>query len=227
MPLDRLSPGFYNKDVMKKLSNQNCTDFTRALASTEPVPGGGGAAALCGALAASLCAMAGGITAGRKKYAERAEALKPVVRRCEELRLELLALIDLDAEGFLPLSRAYSLPKDAPGREQALSEASLAACAAPLAMLEACGETAELLEQAEKLCSPLLLSDVGCGAALCRAAMECAAMNVFVNTGGRKDEPRARELSRHASELLGLWLPRMDDLAARVRTGLEEGWQNS
>lgn len=159
------------------------SDFTAQLASAQPAPGGGGAAALTGALAASLTAMAANVTAANPRYAERSDALRSLIGACETQRTTLLALIEADAAGFLPLQKAYAIPKTDPDRAAKLAAAAQTACLAPLAMLEHCVQTALLLTAALETASPLLRSDVGCAAALCRAAAEAAAMNVFVNTG--------------------------------------------
>ena len=159
------------------------SDFTAQLASAQPAPGGGGAAALTGALAASLTAMAANVTAANPRYAERSDALRSLIDACETQRTTLLALIEADAAGFLPLQKAYAIPRTDPDRAAKLAAAAQTACLAPLAMLEHCMQTALLLTAALETASPLLRSDVGCAAALCRAAAEGAAMNVFVNTG--------------------------------------------
>lgn len=159
------------------------SDFTAQLASAQPAPGGGGAAALTGALAASLTAMAANVTAANPRYAERSDALRSLIDACETQRTTLLALIEADAAGFLPLQKAYAIPRTDPDRAAKLAAAAQTACLAPLAMLEHCVQTALLLTAALETASPLLRSDVGCAAALCRAAAEAAAMNVFVNTG--------------------------------------------
>lgn len=159
------------------------SDFTAQLASAQPAPGGGGAAALTGALAASLTAMAANVTAANPRYAERSDALRSLIDACETQRTTLLALIEADAAGFLPLQKAYAIPRTDPDRAAKLAAAAQTACLAPLAMLEHCMQTALLLTAALETASPLLRSDIGCAAALCRAAAEAAAMNVFVNTG--------------------------------------------
>jgi len=159
------------------------SDFTAQLSSAQPAPGGGGAAALTGALAASLTAMAANVTAANPRYAERSDALRSLIDACETQRTTLLALIEADAAGFLPLQKAYAIPRTDPDRAAKLAAAAQTACLAPLAMLEHCVQTALLLTAALETASPLLRSDVGCAAALCRAAAEAAAMNVFVNTG--------------------------------------------
>ena len=200
----------------------SCEDFACALASTAPVPGGGGAAALCGALAAALCAMAARLTAGRKKYIDRVARLDAIALRADELRLRLLALIDEDAEGFAPLAAAYSLPKDDPKSRDTLRAAVLNACEAPAEMLRCAAAALELLEQARLLASPLLLSDVGCGAALARACVECAAMNVFVNTQMLPGDPESEYRKEEALRLRAEFLPRAEAVAEAVTARLTE-----
>ena len=114
------------------------------------------------------------------------------------LRTTLLALIDADAAGFLPLQRAYAIPKDDPGRAARLADAAHTACLAPLAMLEHCEQVALLLPAALSTASPLLRSDVGCAAALCSAAAEAAELNVLVNTGLLAPDDRAATEARAA-----------------------------
>lgn len=172
------------------------SDFTAQLASAQPAPGGGGAAALTGALAASLTAMAANVTAANPRYAERSDALCSLIDACETQRTTLLALIEADAAGFLPLQKAYAIPRTDPDRAAKLAAAAQTACLAPLAMLEHCMQTALLLTAALETASPLLRSDVGCAAALCRAAAEAAAMNVFVNTGLLAPDERAATEAR-------------------------------
>ena len=162
--------------------DESLLTFTEALASSAPTPGGGGAAALMGSLAASLGAMAARLSAGKKVCAENAGALDGITADCEALRLDFLRQIDADAAAFLPLAAAYRIPREEPNRAETLRRASLDACAAAAEMLHLCTRTAELLTRLKAMASRLLLSDVGCAAAACRAALLCAAYNVFVNT---------------------------------------------
>ena len=140
--------------------------------------------------------MAANVTAANPRYAERADALAALAAACETQRRALLALIDADAAGFLPLQRAYAIPKTDPDRAAQLAAAARTACQAPLAMLEHCAQTALLLPAALETASPLLRSDVGCAAALCRAAAEAAAMNVLVNTDLLAPDDRAETETR-------------------------------
>ena len=173
-----------------RMPDQTLSEFTAQLASAQPAPGGGGAAALTGALAASLAAMAANVTAANPRYADRTDALTTLAAACDAQRAALLALIDADAAGFLPLQRAYAIPKTDPDRATRLAAAARTACQAPLAMLEHCAQAALLLPAALETASPLLRSDVGC------AAAEAAAMNVLVNTGLLAPDDRAETETR-------------------------------
>ena len=203
-----------------KLSGKSCEVFTDELASTAPVPGGGSVTALLGALSAALCAMAAKLSCTRAKEPSVREALAEAGERAERLRRRQLEEIDADAEAFLPLAGAYALPKDTPGRAETLLRLSLRASEVPLEMLRLCGDTVQLLEQLQVSASSLLLSDVGCAAAVCRAAVDCAAMNVFVNTRAYRSEPRAREYEREAQALHEALSRRADAVARAVREGL-------
>ena len=201
---------------MNKLSEQSCKDFAALLSSKAPVPGGGGAAALAGALGVALCSMVGNFTTGKKKYAAYEEDVQRMLQEGEVLRGRLLALVDADAEAFEPLSQAYAIPKDDPSRATVLEEATLNACKAPLEMVVCCGEALMLLEEMLEKGSRLLLSDVGCGALLCKAAMESAALNVFVNTGSLADRTVAAEMERQVDAALEQYLPVADRIAKAV-----------
>ena len=177
-------------------------------------------AALLGALSASLCAMAAKLSGPRAKDPEVAAALADAAERAEELRLGQLALIDADAEAFIPLYLAYSLPKDAPGRAETLRRLSMHASETPLAMLRLCGDVTLLLEMLLDSAGKLLISDVGCAAAVCRAAADCAEMNVLVNTGPYRDDPLARAIEEEAKTLHGDLASRAGAVAKAVRERL-------
>ena len=204
-------------------SSASCENFTELLASTEAVPGGGGAAAFCGALGVSLCSMAAGLTAGKKKFAEYKEELDCIIAECEALRKEFLYLIDADAQGFAPLAAAYSLPKDAPSYAETMRSATLNALAAPFEMMKCCCKALDLIEKlCDGRCSALLISDAGCAASLCRAALQCAAMNVFVNTKTLRGDAEADGIEADAKRMLAEFLPRAEKLAEGVITRLTE-----
>ena len=201
---------------MNHLTTLSCTAFAEALAAKASVPGGGGAAAMVGALSAALCSMVGNFTAGKKKYAAYEADIQRILTEAEDLRRCLLALVDADAAGFEPLAKAYAIPKEDPDRDAVMEKATLQACAAPMQMLFACGDVLVLLEELLEKGSRLLLADVGCGAYLCRAAMESAALSVFVNTGTLKSRETAAELEQQVDRILRMYLPMAERIAASV-----------
>lgn len=91
-----------------------CEEFVEVLASKAPVPGGGGASALVGAIGTALGNMVGSLTLGKKKYADVQDDIIALKAKADALQAELLGLVQKDAEMFEPLSKAYGLP----GRKQ-------------------------------------------------------------------------------------------------------------
>ncbi|MBQ7559404.1 MAG: cyclodeaminase/cyclohydrolase family protein [Synergistaceae bacterium] len=202
---------------MKKiLTHESCENFSELLAAKVSVPGGGGAAALVGALGAALCSMAGNFTLGKKKYAEFEADIKIILSKAEKIRLRLLELVNEDAEAFTPLAEAYAIPKDDPEREKILEKALLNACKAPLEMIEQCAEIVNLLEEMLTKGSRLLISDVGCGALLSRAAMESAAVNVFINTSSLKNRDEAISIESKTDKMLNKFCPKASKIADEV-----------
>ncbi|MBR2596075.1 MAG: cyclodeaminase/cyclohydrolase family protein [Solobacterium sp.] len=181
------------------------TVFTEVLGSKEPVPGGGGAAAAAGALAAALGSMVASLTTGKKKYAVYEEDIQRILKDTDRLRKEFLALADADAERFRPLSEAYRLPKNTPEEIQhrtEVMEVSLGrACEAPLAMMKAAMETLALLAELTEKGSTLAVSDVGAGAAMARACLQAASLNIYINTGMMQDREKAVELNEQADRM--------------------------
>ena len=181
---------------------KNIEKFLEALASSAPTPGGGGAAALCGALGIALGNMVGSLTLGKKKYADVQEDIAELNAKAEALRAGFVALVDADAEAFAPLSRAYSIPKDDPARDEIMEPALLKAAEAPLEIMRKCAEALELISGYAAKGSALAISDAGCAAALCGAAMEAAALNVKINTKSMKNRAVADNINAEMNELL-------------------------
>ena len=195
--------------------------FTDELAAKVSVPGGGGASALVGALASALGSMVGNFTLGKKKYADVEPEIIRLMYKAAELQNKLLACIDKDAEGFEPLSRAYGLPKDAPGRDEILEKCLRDAAAVPFEIAELAAEVIAVQEEFAKKGSKLMVSDAGCGAAFARAALEGAVLNVRVNTKLMKDREYAADLDARVDELLAAGRRDADAVYTFVLDGLK------
>lgn len=177
-------------------------EFTSRLASKDAVPGGGGASAVTGALGAALASMVANLTVGKERYAAFEEELGIIIDKAGKLRTRLLGLADKDAEAFLPLAAAYSIPKDAPDRAEQMDAALLAASLPPLDIMSACCEVLELHERLLRCGSRIAMSDVAVGAALTASALRGASHNVFVNAAGLRDREKAAFLTGRAEDML-------------------------
>ncbi len=186
----------------KKLIERSCREFTEALAAKVPAPGGGGASALAGALGAALCTMVGNYTVGKPKYSAVEGDVKALMERAEVLREKLLSLVDEDAAAFEPLSRAYAIPKDEPGRDAVLEERLRTAAAVPMEILRLSCEAIDLHREMGEKGSAAVLSDVGTGAVLCWGALYGAWLNVKVNTKLMTDRVYAGALNAEADGLV-------------------------
>ena len=202
-----------------KMMDKSCTEFAAELAGKVSVPGGGGAAAYVGALSVALCSMVGNFTTGKKKYAEYEEDVQRMLAEGETVRARLLELVEEDAAAFYPLSQAYGIPKEDPTRDEQLEKCTKAALAGPLEMMRQIAKAIELLEEMNVKGSRMLISDVGCGAACAAAAMQAAALNVFINTKGLKDRDYAAKVEAEADELLA-YVPRAKAVADEVAAGI-------
>lgn len=189
---------------------RTCREFTEVLASSAPTPGGGGAAALMGAIGVSLGAMVANLTIGKKKYAAVEEEMQALESACQKLRLALLDCVEKDAEGFAPLAKAYGIPKDDPARAETLENATLTALAAPMEIMELCCKAIDAAETLAQKGSRLAVSDAGCAAACCRAALESASLNVFINTACLQDREEAARLEEKANEMLKVYCQKAD-----------------
>lgn len=199
-----------------------CRDFADALAAKRSVPGGGGAAAYVGALGVALANMVGNFTTGKKKYAEYEQDIQRMLIEGDRIRVCLLDLVDKDAAAFEPLSRAYGIPKEDLERPNILEEATKRAIEAPVEMMHQICAAIALLEEMGEKGSRMLVSDVGCGALLCRGALESAALNVFINTKSLMDQEFANRVENECDQMLREYSSRAETLAAHVMKEIRE-----
>ncbi len=206
--------------MSERLMEYSCSKFVDALAAKTSVPGGGGAAAYVGALSVALCSMVGNFTTGKKKYAEHEDDVRCMLAEGETIRKRLLELVDEDAAAFEPLSRAYGIPKEDPIRAETLERCTKDALQGPFQMMKEICRTIELLEEMNAKGSRLLISDVGCGATLAAAALQAAAMNVFINTKELEDRAYAQGVDAECESMLSDYVPRAQAVAQQVMNGM-------
>lgn len=200
------------------------TSFIDELASAAPTPGGGGASAYAGALAASLASMVGNLTVGKKTYADVEDEVRASLARLDALRARLVELVDEDARAFEPLAAAYRLPKATPeeqaAKNAALQQALVGASDVPLAIMRA---VADVVDEADYLAhhgSKMARSDAGVAAAFARAASDGASLNIFINAASMDDPAQAARYRGEAESLAARTRERCDELFDFVKTSV-------
>lgn len=199
---------------------QKIYDYLDVLASKAPVPGGGGASALGGALAAALGQMVANLTVGKKRYADVEEEMQGYLCALNICQMELIALADRDAEVFAPLAAAYGLPAETEEqkaeKDRVMEENLLAASLVPLQIMEKAVGMMDVLEEMEKKGSRMAVSDVGVAVQFARTALTGAVMNVYINTKSMKNREKAEELNGRAEELMECGIRKADGIYGNV-----------
>ena len=181
------------------------TALLDAFASNQPVPGGGSASALAGAVGASLLIMVAGLPKTRHGTPEERDALTAAAGRLRPLRDELTSLIDRDSESYTSVIKAYRLPKSsAPeqsARREAIDAAMRAATDSPLATMRACERVMREAETISSGGAPSAASDVAVAIELLKTAARGAALNVDTNLATLNDEDYVARVSQERRDL--------------------------
>ena len=178
------------------MTDMNMNEFLNVLSSKEPVPGGGGACGYVAAVGMSLGNMVLALTTGKKKYAEYQDEIEKLIVRANELTKELADCMDKDAKAFKDTDEQLK------HREEVMERALIAASEAPLSMMEVIVEAIGLIERISVIGSRLAISDAGVGVQMCKAALNGASLNVYINTKLMKDTDVADDMNTRADELI-------------------------
>ena len=127
--------------------------------------------------------------------------------------------MEADEINFLPLAKAYGIPKDDPNRDTVMEEATIIACSTPMHIMELCCEAIDCIKVFADKGSRLAVSDAGCGAVVCKAALQAASLNVFINTKTLKNRDVAEDLNRHANVMLNKYGQLADEIFKDVKAG--------
>src|SRR6266478_3808030 len=183
----------------RSLAKMNLREFCNETLSDSPAPGGGSVAALMGALGASLGGMVANLSAGKRGWDDKLEYFSNWAVKAQQLKDELLALVDEDTAAFNKVMDVFALPKESAdektARSAAIEAATKYAAEVPLKVMEAAFKSYELLCEMADKGNPASISDVGVGALATRACVEGAALNVRINLAQLKDEKFKAALS--------------------------------
>ena len=176
----------------KSLVKLNLREFCNETLSDSPAPGGGSVAALMGALGVSLGGMVANLSAGKRGWEDKLSFFSDWAVKAQQLKDELLFLVDEDTAAFNKVMAAFALPKESAeektARTAAIQAANKYAAEIPLRVMETAGKGYPLLAEMADAGNPASISDVGVGLLALRACIEGAAMNVRINLAGLKDE---------------------------------------
>lgn len=190
--------------------------FISEVAAGTPTPGGGGASAYCGALGSALLSMVGNLTTGKKKYAEVESEVVAHLKQLEEVRQELLELVEKDALAFAPLADAFKLPRDTDEekayRHGAIQEALIDAISVPFAIMNACDRVIVLSDFLAHYGNRSAISDVATGVSFAQGALKGAALNVYVNAAMLDDRDMAARYTDEADRLIAESGRRADEI---------------
>lgn len=207
-----------------KLVDRTVTGFIDLMASSEPAPGGGSAAALQGALGTALTAMVCALTIGKKKYADVQELITAAQQEAITLKNRYLDVIDRDTEAFNGVSAVFAMPKDTDEQKQARTQAmqtALKACTqTPFEMMQLAYDSLKLTQSIVGRSNASAASDLGCAALSLKAAIQGAWLNVLINIGGITDEAFANQYRLEGQALMAQALPLADSIYQEVLSAL-------
>jgi glutamate formiminotransferase/formiminotetrahydrofolate cyclodeaminase len=174
------------------LVKMNLCEFCNETLSDSPAPGGGSVAALMGALGASLGGMVANLSAGKRGWDDKLEYFSDWAVKAQQLKDELLSLVDEDTSAFNKVMDSFALAKgsaeEKAARAAAIEQATKYAAEVPLKVMETASKSYALLAEMAERGNPASISDVGVGALATRACIEGAALNVRINLAQLKDE---------------------------------------
>ena len=178
-------------------TQQPVQTFLDQLASQASTPGGGSAAAIMGAMSAALLSMVANLTVGKKKYEDVEREMQEFLAHSESLRARLTGMIQADVDVFDKVMAAYGLSRETEAQKAARSAAIQAALQeatdVPLACAQLCADVIELCRPVAEKGNLNVISDAGVAVLAAHAALRSAALNVYINLGGIKDEAFAQD----------------------------------
>lgn len=217
LQLDQFEPDQVLETRMQRSRSESAPSpdaFLDALAAGTPTPGGGSAAAYCGAMAAGLVSMVARLSIGKKKYADVEKRMQAIAHRAETLRTQLTAAVDEDAAAFNAVMDAYRLPKtsdeEKAARRTAIQQTTIAAAEAPLHVAGMAAEIAELAAETAESGNANAITDAGSAASLAYTAVYASGLNVRINTSSLKEH-----------DSTGDWLGQLDAFQKRTHKALE------
>lgn len=190
----------------QKMCDKTINLFLQELKDKQPVPGGGGASALVGAVGVALLNMDAVYTTGNEKYKDVEEEINSQIAKYNVLIEDLKELVQADADAFYPLSKCYKMPKNTEEekklKREALEENLYKAAMVPLTIMEKSYEAILLIDRLTEIGNKNVIGDVATGAVFLEAALKGASLSVFANTSSMKNEENIKLINEKSMKLL-------------------------
>jgi glutamate formiminotransferase/formiminotetrahydrofolate cyclodeaminase len=190
----------------QSLAKMDLRQFCNETLSDSPAPGGGSVAALMGALGTSLGGMVANLSAGKRGWEDKLKLFSDWAVKAQQLKDELLFLVDEDTAAFNKVMAAFALPKESAeakaARSAAIESANKLAAEIPLRVMETASKAYPLLHEMAEKGNPASISDVGVGLLAVHAGIAGAALNVRINLGGLKDEKLKSTLQEKVRQIV-------------------------
>lgn len=204
-PKEKIIEYKIEKPAAKSLVRLSLRQFCNETLSDSPAPGGGSVAALMGALGASLGGMVANLSAGKRGWDDKLEFFSNWAVKAQELKDQLLSLVDEDTAAFNQVMAAFALPKGSPeeraARSKAIEKANRVAAEVPLRVMETAYRSYEILSEMAAQGNPASISDVGVGLLATRACIDGAGLNVLINLAAIKDAEFKERLTKRVREI--------------------------
>lgn len=185
-------------------TDKTCAEFVEAISTREPIPGGGSVAALVGAMGAALSTMVASLTLGSKKYIAVEADMERNIQEIHKIQTELVDLVQKDIDNFEPLAKLYKMRSKDPEEKARIREmkqkALYEACLAPMEIIKKCGRAIELAQEFAVKGNKVVIADSGSSAVLCKAAMQAASFNIYINTNMMKDKELAKKINGECAQ---------------------------
>ena len=208
----------------KSLLKMNLRQFCNETLRDSPAPGGGSVAGLMGALGVSLGGMVANLSAGKRGWDDKLHYFSNWAVKAQQLKDELLLLVDEDTAAFNKVMDAFALPKESAeeknARAAAIEQATKHAAEIPLKVMEAASKSYQLLFEMAEKGNPASISDVGVGTLATRACIKGAALNVKINLGQLKDEKFKSDLLKKVQQITADSKTRFNEISKVVENKL-------
>lgn len=208
------------EDKQKKLVDMTCVGFANETASESPAPGGGSISAYMAALGVSLGTMVANLSSHKPGWDERWEEFSVWAEKGQQLKDELIHLVDEDTAAFNKIMDALGLPKGTDAekatRKQALQDATLYATLVPFRTMEKSLIGFDICKAMVEIGNPNSVTDAGVGALCCRSAVMGAFLNVKINAAGLEDKAKAQELIENGAKIEAQAIALEQEILAKV-----------